>query len=90
MQQQEQEKDLSLICLALVLDIPSDSLPPTVDAPKLTELMAEFRDVFPEELPERLAPMRGIQHPIDLVPRASLVNHARFRSSWRRVSFVRA
>ena len=73
-QQLEQEKELSPICLALVMDVPSDAPPPTSDAPELTDLLDEFGDVFLEELLEGLPPMRGIQHAIDLVPGASLPN----------------
>jgi hypothetical protein len=31
-------------------------------------LLKEFVDVFPAELPERLPPIQGIEHQIDLVP----------------------
>ncbi|KAK1613813.1 hypothetical protein QYE76_019330 [Lolium multiflorum] len=38
--------------------------------------MKEFSDVFPEEVPAGLPPLRGIEHQIDLIPGASLPNRA--------------
>ena len=37
-------------------------------------MLKEFNDVFPEELLDRLPPMRDVQHAIDLVPGATLPN----------------
>jgi len=39
---------------------------------KVEPLLKESKGVAPNELPERLPPMKGIQYPIDLIPRASL------------------
>ncbi|XP_010666783.1 uncharacterized protein LOC104883905 [Beta vulgaris subsp. vulgaris] len=47
--------------------------------PKLDALMEEFRDVFPEELPQEMPPLRGIEHAIDLVPGAPLPNKPAYR-----------
>ncbi|KAK1682689.1 hypothetical protein QYE76_043537 [Lolium multiflorum] len=41
--------------------------------------MKEFSDVFPEEVPAELPPLRGIEHQIDLIPGASLPNRAPYR-----------
>jgi hypothetical protein len=38
-------------------------------------------DVFPQDVPPGLPPIRGIEHQIDLIPGASLPNHAPYRSN---------
>jgi hypothetical protein len=42
----------------------------------VTNLLQQFRDVFPSELPPGLPPIHGIEHQIDLIPGASLPNRA--------------
>jgi hypothetical protein len=42
----------------------------------ITNLLQEFKDVFPTEITLRLPPLRGIEHQIDLIPGTSLPNRA--------------
>jgi len=46
---------------------------------EVTLVIVEFADVFPEDLPDKLPPMRDIQHAIDLVPGATLSNLRNYR-----------
>jgi hypothetical protein len=47
----------------------------------ITNLLQEFKDVFPTEIPPGLPPLRGIEHQIDLIPGASLLNRAAYRTN---------
>ncbi|XP_074303229.1 uncharacterized protein LOC141637663 [Silene latifolia] len=46
---------------------------------RVEKLLTEFSDVFPDELPAGLPPIRGIEHQIDLIPGSSLPNKAAYR-----------
>ncbi|KAK9140155.1 hypothetical protein Scep_009836 [Stephania cephalantha] len=53
-----------------------------VDVPEAAiPIVKEFCDVFPDEMPEGLPPLRDIQHQIDLEPCASLSNRPHYRMS---------
>ncbi|XP_073046069.1 uncharacterized protein [Primulina eburnea] len=47
----------------------------------IVSLLQEFDDVFPEELPQGLPPLRGIERQIDLVPGSALPNRPAYRSN---------
>jgi hypothetical protein len=54
----------------------------TIPLPRaITNLLHEFKDVFPVEKPLELPPSRGIEHQIDLIPGASLPNRAAYRTN---------
>jgi hypothetical protein len=70
-------------CYALVckdaffsIDDIASTLPTSV-----TNLLQQFRDVFPSELPPGLPPICGIEHQIDLIPGASLPNCVAYRAN---------
>jgi hypothetical protein len=44
-------------------------------------VLQEFKDVFPEEIPNGLSPIKGIEHQIDFVPGASIPNRPIYRSN---------
>jgi len=52
------------------------SLPPNV-----ANILQEYSDIFPSEIPAGLPPIRGIEHQINLIPGASLPNHAPYRTN---------
>jgi hypothetical protein len=47
----------------------------------ITNLLQEFKDNFPAEIPSGLPPLRGIEHQIDLIPGATLPNCATYRTN---------
>jgi hypothetical protein len=47
----------------------------------ITNLLQEFMDVFPAEIPPGLPSLRGIEHQIELIPDASLPNRAAYRTN---------
>ena len=47
----------------------------------IVSLLLEFEDVFPEEIPKKLPPFRGIEHQIDFVPGATIPNQPAYRSN---------
>ena len=44
-------------------------------------LLQAYDDVFPEEVPPGLPPLRGIEHQIDFMPGASLPNRPPYRTN---------
>jgi hypothetical protein len=68
----------ALVCKDILISIHDmqHSLPPAV-----ANILQEYSDVFPSEIPAGLPPIRGIEHQIDLIPGASLPNRAPYRTN---------
>jgi hypothetical protein len=49
--------------------------------PAVANLLQEYADVFPKDLPPGLPPLSGIKHQIDLIPGAQLPNRAPYRTN---------
>ena len=47
----------------------------------VSNVLQDYGDVFPEEVPAGLPPLRGIEHQIDLIPGATLPNRAPYRTN---------
>jgi hypothetical protein len=60
----------------LNLDETDQSLPSLA-----VSLLQEFEDVFLEEMPSGLPPIRGIEHQVDFIPRAVIPNQPSYRSN---------
>jgi len=48
---------------------------------QITSLLQIFDDVFPDELPKGLPPIRGIEHQIDFIPGATIPNRSAYRTN---------
>jgi len=71
------------ICYALVCKRAMFSLDDIVSSvpPAVTNLLQEYEDIFPAEIPPGLPPKRGIEHQIDLILGATLPNRAAYRTN---------
>ena len=58
----------------------SSDLAPEIPS-ELLDVLQKYSDVFPDENPKGLPPVRGIEHQIDLVPGASLPNRPAYRTN---------
>ncbi|XP_039054284.1 uncharacterized protein LOC120196581 [Hibiscus syriacus] len=59
----------------LLVEIPPD-LPLSI-----ASLLQDFEDVFPQEIPDGLPPISGIEHQIDFIPGATIPNRPAYRSN---------
>src|SRR6266480_7017177 len=57
-----------------------ENMTPTLP-PAVANVLQEYKDVFPQDVPPGLPPIRGIEHQIDLIPGASLPNRAPYRTN---------
>ena len=68
---------LLLVCKGVhATDTLDVSLPSSI-----ANLFQEYQDVFPEDVPSGLPPLRGIEHQIDLIPEATLLNRPPYKSN---------
>jgi hypothetical protein len=58
--------------------VSNDMTPPSIG---VSNVLQEFSDVFPDEVPAGLPPLRGIKHQIELIPGASLPDRATYRTN---------
>ncbi|XP_039787907.1 uncharacterized protein LOC120654436 [Panicum virgatum] len=77
------DMDASTVCYALIC---KDALFPIRDIAStlplaVADILQAYEDVFPNELPPGLPPLRGIEHQVDLIPGASLPNRAAYRTN---------
>jgi len=47
----------------------------------VAQVLADFEDVFPEELPNGLPPLRGIEHQIDFIPGSVIPNRPAYKAN---------
>ncbi|XP_060210549.1 uncharacterized protein LOC132637485 [Lycium barbarum] len=64
-------KDLLLNANQATITLPSS----------MTSLFQEYEALFPEEMPDGLPPLRGIEHQIDFVPGSQIPNKPAYRSN---------
>ena len=67
-----------LVCKEVLFSF--EDIPPTLP-PAVANILQEYADVFPKDMPPGLPPIRGIEHQIDLIPGASLPNRAPYRTN---------
>jgi hypothetical protein len=68
----------ALVCKDVLISLHDlqQSLPPIV-----ADILQEYADIFPSEVPAGLPPLRGIEYQIDLILGASLPNRAPYRTN---------
>ncbi|XP_071905682.1 uncharacterized protein [Coffea arabica] len=63
------------------LNFPTSEHPRPYKLQWLNNSGEEYQDVFPEDIPNGLPPLRGIEHQIDFIPGSSLPNKAPYRTN---------
>ncbi|XP_019056473.1 PREDICTED: uncharacterized protein LOC109115993 [Tarenaya hassleriana] len=71
-----QERNVLLLVFKDLMSIRTET---SHDSPSISRLLEQFKDIFPDEIPAGLPPIRGIEHQIDLVPGAPLPNRPAYR-----------
>jgi hypothetical protein len=57
-----------------------ENMPPTLP-PAVANILQDYEDFFPQDVPPGLPPIRGIEHQIDLIPGALLPNRAPYHTN---------
>ncbi|XP_013624698.1 PREDICTED: uncharacterized protein LOC106330838 [Brassica oleracea var. oleracea] len=73
--------DAGMVLVLVTKPVANHHLPQVPEAFKT--VISDFTNVFPQDLPEGLPPVRDIQHRIDLLPDAALPNRSHYRMSPR-------
>ena len=68
----------AIICKEVLFSF--EDMPPSLP-PSVANILQKFVDVFPQDVPPGLPPIRGIEHQIDLIPGASLPNRAPYHTN---------
>jgi hypothetical protein len=68
----------AIVCKEVLFSF--EDMPPSLP-PAIANLLQEYMDVFPQDVPPGLPPIHGIEHQIDLIPGASLPNRAPYRTN---------
>jgi hypothetical protein len=68
----------AIVCKEVLFSF--EDMPPSL-APTVANLLQEYMDVFPQDVPPGLPPIRGIEHQTDLIPRASLSNSVPYHTN---------
>jgi hypothetical protein len=68
----------AIVCKEVLFSF--EDMPPSL-APTVANLLQEYMDVFPQDVPPGLPPIRGIEHQTDLIPGASLPNSVPYHTN---------
>ena len=68
----------AIVCKEVLFSF--EDLPPSLP-PAVTNILQEYVDVFPQDVPPGLPPIRGIEHQIDLIPGVSLPHRASYHTN---------
>ena len=78
----EIQENPTIIHYVLICKGPTEETNTITNIPlSLMSILQEFVDVFHDELPPGLPPLRGIEHRIDLIPGTPLPDRAAYRTN---------
>ncbi|PKU64652.1 RNA-directed DNA polymerase [Dendrobium catenatum] len=78
----------STLLMALVASAASPTMPTGELPVAVSDILKEYQDVWPAELPNELPPLRNLQHQIDFQPGANLPNLPHYKMSPREHSIL--